>query len=327
MKTYCNPVWPAEFADPFILRVEDQYYAYGTAPAGADARPFPVLQSSDLTDWRPLGGALDPLQNPPANNYWAPEVAHHGGRFYLYYSASTTASDADQRLRVAIAEAPQGPFIDSGKLLIERLGFTIDASPFRDPADGRWYLFFATDYLADPPFGTGLGVVELAKDMLTVAGEPKIVLRASANWQIYESNRNYKGRVWPAWYCIEGPHVTYHEGRYYCFYSGGAWHGTQYGVGFATADHPLGPWLGDDAERGPTVLQGIPNRVIGPGHNSLITGPDGKTLFMVYHAWDSARTARRMCIDPIHWTPTGPRVAGPTTDPQPLSPPDPSARS
>ena len=32
----------------------------------------------------------------------------------------------------------------------------------------------------------------------------------------------------------------------------------------------------------------------------------------VYHAWDAAHSARRMCIDPLIWTETGPRCDGPS---------------
>jgi len=60
------------------------------------------------------------------------------------------------------------------------------------------------------------------------------------------------------------------------------------------------------------VLKGIPGKIVGPGHNSVTIAPDGQTLMMVYHAWDPAHTARRMCIDPIQWTPEGPRVEGPS---------------
>jgi beta-xylosidase len=312
--TYRNPVYPGEFADPFVLRTRGAYYAYGTAPAGADARPFPVLRSSDLARWEPLGGALVPLDNPSARSYWAPEVAERDGRYYLYYSASTSDSDEHHRLRVATADDPAGPFADGGGLVVPSLGFTIDASPFRDPKTGQWYLYFATDYEADEPHGTGLAVVRLADDMRSAASEPVPVVRAQADWQIYERDRNYKGRVWPKWHCVEGPSVLEHDGRYYCLYSGGAWHGDAYGVGFALADHPLGPWRDEFAVHGASVLRGVAGKVIGPGHNSTVIGPDGRTLFMVYHAWDVAKTARRMFIDPIEWTPQGPKVMGPTTD-------------
>ena len=85
------------------------------------------------------------------------------------------------------------------------------------------------------------------------------------------------------------------------------------------ADHVLGPYR--EAEpSGPQVLRGVPGHVLGPGHNSVVLGPDGRTQFIVYHAWDPGRTARRMCIDPLVWTPDGPRCAGPTWTPQVISP-------
>jgi beta-xylosidase len=322
MKTYINPVWPGYFADPFVLRVGAEYWAYGTGQGGpgGDGREIPVLYSKDLVNWESKGSALVPPEHLIGGAFWAPEVAAKDGSFYLYYSAEARGSDAFQRLRVAVAKHPAGPFVDSGKLLLPDAGFSIDASPFKDPKDGKWYLFFATDYVDDSPTGTGLAVVPLAEDLVSAAGAPSMVIRASCDWQIYERNRNYKGQIWPAWNCVEGPFVVFHDNKYYCFYSGGAWHTENYGLGFAVADHPLGPWKDDAAVRGPTVLKGIPGKVIGPGHNSVVLGPDNKTLFCVYHAWDPARTLRRMCIDPIIWTSNGPKCDGPSYESRPLAP-------
>jgi arabinan endo-1,5-alpha-L-arabinosidase len=308
---YRNPVWPDYFADPFVLRTGDEYYAYGTGPSGPDERSFPVLRSKDLAKWEFLGGALEPLTNPPACAYWAPEAAERDGNFYLYYSASTTGSDQDQRLRVAVSAHPAGPFRDIGRELLPDIGFSIDPSPFRDPKDGKNYLFYASDHVGDDPTGTGLSVIQLGDDMISTVDEPRVVVRASADWHIYERDRDYKGKKWPAWYCLEGPCCLEHEGKYYCLYSGGCWRGADYGVGFAVADHPLGPWKDTTAEKGPSVLRGIPGQVLGPGHNSVVRGP-GDSLFIVYHAWDLAATARRMCIDPLLFMPEGPVAAGPT---------------
>jgi arabinan endo-1,5-alpha-L-arabinosidase len=316
--TYTNPVWPQYFADPFVLRVEGTYWAYGTAPADEAGREFPVLRSQNLAQWEYVAHALQPSPAARGHNHWAPEVAEKDGRFYLYYSAAPRDDDQHHRLRVAIADAPQGPFTDVGESLMPEIGFSIDASPFRDPRTGRWYLFFATDYTEDAPYGTGLGMVPLADDLIHVVGQPQPVVRASCPWQIYERNRNYKGKVWEAWNCVEGPFVLFHNDRYYCLYSGGAWHSENYGVGFAVADNPMGPWIDEMAQRGPTVLKGAPPKVIGPGHNSVVLGPDNRTLFCVYHAWDDSRTARRMCIDPLIWTPDGPKVDGPSTEPRTL---------
>ncbi|HTW94072.1 MAG TPA: glycoside hydrolase family 43 protein [Tepidisphaeraceae bacterium] len=315
--SYQNPVWPGYFADPFVFRVGNEYYAYGTGPADAEGKEFPILRSVDLVHWESLGGALIRLAHSNANNYWAPEAIERDGRFLLYYSASTSRSDEDQRLRLAIADSPRGPYRDSGKLLLPETGFSIDANPFVDPRDNKAYLFFGMDFESDEPYGTGISVVRLSDDMTEAVGEIKSIIRASAPWQVYERQRQYKGRLWAEWNCVEGPFVIFHDGRYYCFYSGGAWYGSEYGVGFAEADHPMGPWR-NGGVKGPSVLRAIAGKVIAPGHCSVVAGPNSRRLYMVYHAWDAEHTSRRMCIDPIEWTDAGPRIAGPSTEPRPL---------
>ncbi len=329
--TYTNPVYPHYFADPFVLRRETaegvRYYAYGTGNGAAtepDGRWFAILTSTDLTRWDYVGGALEPLRDPERVAYWAPEVAERDGMYFLYYSAADSSGDQDHHLRVAVAGDPAGPFIDQGVRLAPQIGFSIDASPFRDPATGQWYLYFARDFF-DARVGTGLCVAPLRDDMLALADEPRVVLRPQHDWQIYERNRHHYGRTWDAWHTVEGPFVVEHGGRYYCLYSGGSWQSPEYGVGFAVADHPLGPFRDDWNAHGPAVLRGIPGKVLGPGHNSVTLGPDGRTHYAVYHAWDAAQTGRRMCIDPLVWTADGPRCEGPTLEPQPAPAPAPAA--
>jgi GH43 family beta-xylosidase len=238
-------------------------------------------------------------------------VAERDGIFFMYYAA-------DGRLRVATASHAAGPFRDAGRDLFPDEPFTIDAHPFRDPRDGQWYLFFAKDFF-DERVGTGTAVVPLADDMLTPTAPSRVVVRASSDWQIYERNRTWYDRVWPAWHTVEGPCVIAHAGRYFCLYSGGCWQGADYGVSFAVAEHPLGPYRDEWSGHGPAVLRGIPGKVLGPGHNSVVLAPDGCTPLIVYHAWDAARAARRMCIDALVWTRDGlPRCAGPTVGPQTL---------
>lgn len=312
--TYTNPVWPDYFADPFVLRWQGYYYAYGTGGPEASGgtpggRVFPVLRSRNLADWEPMACALEVEGgHPPA--FWAPEVAERNGRFYLFFSTGG-AEGAGQRLRVATADTPLGPFRDSGRLLLPDEPFSIDASPFRDPADGRWYLFFAKDFL-DGRVGTGVAVAPLADDMGSITAAPRTAIRATADWQIYQRGRRWSGRVWDAWHTVEGPSVVVHEGRYYCFYSGGRWSSSGYGVGFGVADNAMGPYVDPHAQDGPSVLRSRVGFAVGPGHNSVILAPDGETVFAVYHAWDRARTARRMFIDPILWSAEGPRVVGPS---------------
>lgn len=319
--TYQNPVWPGYFADPFVLRAGDDYYAYGTAetlevaPNGG-TQAFKILRSRDLVRWEPAGAALRLAPAESERAYWAPEVAAADSRYFLYYSSAPAGRDELHRLHVAVADTPTGPFRPSGLVLPDSEGFSIDAHPFRDPRDGRWYLFFAKDYFEERA-GTGLAVVPLRADLCRAAGTVTPVLRANADWQIYERNRVLYDRSWTAWHTVEGPCVVAHDGRYYCFYSGGNWQTHDYGVSYAVADHPLGPWQ-HAPEAGPLVLRQRAGEVLGPGHNSYVVAPDGKTELLVYHAWDPARRARRMCLDRLVWTKDGPRCSGPTTTPQSL---------
>jgi arabinan endo-1,5-alpha-L-arabinosidase len=320
-----NPVYSGYFADPAVMRTQaGVYYAYGTGHGPqSDGRHFPILRSTDLSRWEYVGGALPPL--PPENGhpftaYWEPEVAQKDGMFYLYYSAATGGLDETHRLRVATAPAAEGPFQDAGRIALPgefANVFCIDPHPFRDPKTGRWYLFFATDFFTGR-VGTGTAVVPLEDDLRTPAGPGKIVLRASADWQIYERNRHHYGQSWQAWHTVEGPFVWHHAGYYYCFYSGGNWQTHAYGVSFGVAEHPLGPYHDDWSQHGPAVLRGIEGQVVGPGHNSVVATPDARSDLIVYHAWDKSRTARRMFIDELLWeedTATGPprpRCNGPT---------------
>lgn len=300
---YSNPVWEGYLADPQVIKVDDGYYAYGTGEA-FEGRQFPVLHSTDFVHWKHIGNALETVAAPKMKDYWAPEVAEKDGRYYLYYAG-------DGKMRVAVGDRPAGPFKDAGKLLFPDEPFSIDGHPFKDPRSGKWYLFFAKDFL-DGRVGTALAVVELGEDMVSTVGPVKTVLRAVGDWQIYQRDRKMYGRVFDAWHTVEGPTVVYRDNRYYCFYSGGNWQTPGYGVGFATSDSVMGPYRDTADLDGATVLKSIPGKLIGPGHNGAILGPDGVTWFIVYHSWNAERTKRQMCMDPIEWTAGGPKAYQPS---------------
>lgn len=320
---YSNPVYPGYFADPFVWQHEGRWYAVGTGAAesgngAAGERVIPVLVSDDFVSWRQLESALVRPAHALGHSFWAPEVAFHAGKFYLYYSVGH--EDKGHQLRVAVSGRPEGPYHDTGRALVDPAAcpFAIDPHPFRDD-DGAWYLFYARDFLDasdEARAGTALMVDRLV-GMDRIAGDPRVVLRARFDWQRFQKDRPMYGQVFD-WHTLEGPCVRKHDGKYYCFYSGGRWETDSYGVDYGVADDVLGPYSHPAECASPRVLRTVPNRVLGPGHNSIVLGPDGKTEFVVYHAWDAARTARRMCIDRLDWTAAGPRCAGPTFEPQSL---------
>lgn len=298
-----NPVWDGYLADPQVLKLGSEYYAYGTGQE-YKGRQFPVLHSKDFVNWTFLGNALETVPNPKMTDYWAPEVVEKNGKFYLYYAG-------DGKMRVSVADNPAGPFKDSGKLLFPDEPFSIDGHPFHDPKNGKWYLFFAKDFL-DQRVGTALAVTPLSDDMLSVTAKPTTVLRAIADWQVYERNRTMYGRVIDAWHTVEGPYVIFKDNHYYCFYSGGNWQTPGYGVGCAISDTVTGPYNDDNDREGATVIKTIPGKLIGPGHNGVVLAPDNQTYFIVYHSWNQERTKRQMCLDPIVWTKQGPRTFEPS---------------
>jgi len=309
---YRNPVYDGYFADPFVLACDGRYIAYGTG-AIIDGLVFETLVSSDLVHWERMGGALQPADPALGDTFWAPEVVRADDRFWMYYSVGT--QDGPHQLRVASAANALGPFVDEGVNLSADERFAIDPHPFRD-TDGTWYLFFARDVLAGPRVGTQLAVDGLTT-MSSVSGHSQTVLAATADWQLFEADRSmYGGRY--DWHTLEGPTVRAHDGGYYLFYSGGSWQGPGYAVGWAYADHPLGPWREPPDAEG-RLLATVPGQVFGPGHNSVLTSPGGLDV-LIYHAWDAAGTKRRMCIDPLTWGPGGPSTMGPSWQSRRLDP-------
>ncbi len=310
---YTNPVYPRDFPDPFVLRHGGIYYAYGTGISD-DNRRFPILSSRNLVDWEPHGGALDPLAHPGLEEYWAPEVAYREGRFYMYYATGQT-ENPDHHMRLAVADHPIGPWQDAGVDLTPHEIFAIDGHPFQDPADGQWYLFYARDELEPPFAGTGI-VVDRLVAMDRLEGKPRPVLRPYAEWQVFELQRAVKQGL--DWYTIEGPFVLRVENRYVCFYSGGRYENPNYGVGYAHADHPLGPWVDDSNRDAPLILRTIPEHVLGPGHNSVVLGPDLVSQYIVYHGWDLEGTGRYPRIDPLRWEGWRPVCEGASSDARPV---------
>jgi GH43 family beta-xylosidase len=311
--TYQNPVYPHSSPDPFVLKYCGEYWCYSSG-LQPDGRCFGVLHSPDLVHWTRVGSAMDQLpEGHPL--YWAPEVVYWNGVFYLYYS---TGDEEYMHLRVATASHPAGPFIDRGIRLTDEK-FAIDAHVFLD-SDGTRYMFYATDFLDHERIGTGT-VFDRMLDPFTLAHRPQPVTRARYDWQIFDPHREWKGGV--CWHTIEGPFVLKHNGRYYQMFSGGNYQNDTYGVGYGVTGslQTQEEWQQCcDGVKTPPVLRTVPERgVIGPGHNSVVRGPDNRTLYCVYHRWQLETSERVMAIDPLGWEDGRLVVYGPTNTPQTIN--------
>jgi len=87
----------------------------------------------------------------------------------------------------------------------------------------------------------------------------------------------------------------YVHGRavYYLTYSANNFATPQYGVGYATASSPLGPWR---KYAGNPILSQAAG-MYSTGHGSIIASPDGRELYYVHHARPTPDTYRRLYTD------------------------------
>jgi len=323
--TYQNPVLDSDFPDPAVLRAPDGYY-YAYATQGQhDGRQHNIqaARSRDLVNWERLADVLPvkPAWASRTQDFWAPHVSAHDGRYYLYYSAKPDAALTDTSrglcLAVATASRPEGPFTDIGRPLQCGESFVnIDPFAYDDPQTGRRLLYW----------GSGFGpikVQELGPDRISFApGSRPIDLVPVVRTQ---DPSDYQRLVEGAWIVRRG-------GYYYLFYSGDNCCGpnAHYAVMVARSRSATGPFQTlEDATGAPSSVilerRGI---WMAPGHNSVIEDGRGQH-WMLYHAVDSRRprsrptddinTRRVMLIDRIVWRDGWPRVEGngPSTGPVP----------
>ena len=137
--TYTNPVLYADYSDPDVVRVDDDYYlvasSFNCVPG------LPILHSRDLVNWELIGHALE--KQPPFDVFdkvqhgggvWAPCIRYHNNEFYIYYP------DPDFGVYMVKATNPAGPW--SEPLLVQPGKGLIDPSPLWD-TDGKAYLVYA----------------------------------------------------------------------------------------------------------------------------------------------------------------------------------------
>jgi beta-xylosidase len=301
--TYTNPV-AENLPDPYVLRHDGMYYAYGTNAPGEGYR---VLSSPDLVHWTDRGFAYHKTeQSFGKRHFWAPSVIEHKGKFYLFFSSHGPLGNGKEshRICLAVADSPLGPFKDLKSPLLDLGKATIDAHPFVD-TDGKAYLYYALDISENGK--SELYVVPLSEDLTQVTGKPVFCTRPDADWEGTEWN--------------EAPYVFKWQDTYILMYSARGFFDPLYALGFATAKSPLGPWK--KSPDNPILRK--TERVSGPGHNSVIASPDGKELFCAYHTHKKLEGGheRDLCIDRmvINKDERGEvhiKILGPTRDPQPM---------
>lgn len=288
-----NPVLEGYYADPEVLysNKTGKYYIYPTSDGfdGWSGNYFKTFSSDNLTDWKDEGIIVDLRKDVSwANrNAWAPCIVEKkikGKYQYFYYFT------AAQKVGVAVADHPTGPFKDSGKPLIStrpegiKDGQEIDPDVFTDPKTNKSYLYWGNMYM---------GAAELNPDMVSIKkGSTKVI-------KVDETYR-------------EGTYVIYRNGKYYFLWSEDDTRSPNYKVRYGISKSPLGPI---EIPANNIVIQGIPSQgIYATGHNSIVQVPNKDEWYIVYHRFsyptgikmgDAGGFHREVCIDKLEFNQDG----------------------
>ena len=267
--TYTNPVIFADYSDPDVVRVGDDFYlvssSFNCVPA------LPILHSKDLVNWTIVGhvfdrfpyGQFDLPQH--GNGVWAPSIRYHQGLFYVYYG------DPDYGIFMARARNPAGPW--SALVCVQKAKGWIDPCPFWD-GDGKAYLVHAW---AKSRAGVNsmLTINRMSADGTKVLDEGKLVI----------DGRNGKCPT------LEGPKMYKRSGYYYLLApAGGVPHGYQLAF---RARNIYGPY------EARTVMDQGDTEINGPHQGGWVELKSGENWFV--HFQDREAYGRVVHLQPVKW--------------------------
>jgi len=288
-----NAAIPGYYADPDILYAEKtgKFYIYPTSDGynNWSGKYFKTFSSADLVNWKDEGVILDLPKDVSwaKKNAWAPciiEKKINGTYKYFYYFT------AGQKIGVATSSDPAGPFVDSGKPLIDKFpegvhgGQQIDPDVFSDPKSGKNYFYWGNGYMAG---------AELNDDMISLK---------PGTTRILTPKDRYK----------EGTYVAFRKGVYYFMWSENDTRSPNYTVHYGTSDSPLGAIT---VPKNNVVIAKNPKAgIYGTGHHSVIQLPGTDEWYIVYHRFnypggiamgEAAGYNRELCIDRLEFNEDG----------------------
>lgn len=266
--TYCNPILYADYSDPDVVRVGDDFYL--TASSFNCTPGLPILHSKDLVNWTFIGHALKNLPHPryetvqPGCGVWAPAIRFHAEKFWIFFPTP------DEGIYVVTATHPAGPW--SEPHLVQAGKGLIDPCPLWDD-DGRAYLVHA---YAGSRAGIKhrLRVCPMAPDGSKLLGEGEIVF--------------HQPEKHPT---LEGPKFLKRDGWYYILAPAG---GVE--TGWQTvlrSKNIFGPY-----EDRIVLAQGGTD-INGPHQGALVDAPDGRWWFV--HFQDDGVYGRIVHLQPVEW--------------------------
>lgn len=277
---YQNPVIDADYSDPDVVRVGDDYYM--TASSFCDIPGLPILHSKDLVNWTLIGHAIAEMpeyaQSAPdpshGNAVWAPAIRYHNGEFYIYYG------DPDLGIFMTKTKDPAGPW--EPLVWVHKAKGIIDTCPFWDE-DGKAYI--AHGYAGSRATNKSIiGMIEMTPDGTKTIGQDRIIYDGHVDNPTIEGAKMYKR---DGWYWIFSP-------------SGGV------ATGWQEVMRSKSPW-GPYEER--NVMEQGSTDINGPHQGAWIDTPDGKEDWFI-HFQDKGPYGRVVLLEPMKWNEDGFPVIG-----------------
>lgn len=267
---YKNPVLDADYSDPDVCRVGDDYYM--TSSSFACIPALQILHSKDMVNWRIIGTAIERLlpeerfsQMQHGNGVWAPSIRYHQGEFYIYYG------DPDTGIYMVKSKDPAGKW--DNPVLVKAAKGIIDTCPLWDE-DGNTYIVHG---YAGSRAGLKsiLGLIRMTPDGTRAIGESRII---------------FDGHIGNA--TIEGPKFYKRDGWYYIFAPAGG-----VPTGWQTVLRSKNIW--GPYEWKIVMAQGNTN-INGPHQGAWVDTPDGKEDWF-FHFQDKEAYGRVVHLQPMKW--------------------------
>ena len=281
--TFENPAFAGDYPDPSVIRVGTNYWAVATSSEWAPE--FPIFVSTDLVNWKIVGAVFQKRPSWSVGNYWAPEIVHDRGKYFIYYVGRK--SGGPLCVAVATSNRPDGPYQDHGPMVCQDAG-SIDAVAVNDERGVRYMLWKEDGNSRQQP--TPIWAQRLSEDGTKLVGEPKELIRNDAPWEAQ---------------LVEGPFVVRRGDWFYMFYSGNACctRECNYALGVARSRSLLGPW---EKYKDNPILKGNETWKC-PGHGTIVDDQRGRTFlfYHAYHAKHSVYVGREALLDEVTWNADG----------------------
>jgi arabinan endo-1,5-alpha-L-arabinosidase len=307
--------------DPVMIRQDGTYYLFHTG------KGVSVWSSTDRKEWKqepPVFSAAPAWATTVVpdfrNHIWAPDIYHHNGTYYLYYSVSAfgrnTSAIGVATNRTLKRSDPNFHWQDHGIVVRSVPGRdlwnAIDPNVVHD-GEGKPWLSFGS-------FWNGIKLVRLADNLIAPA-QPEEWYTIAARSRAWTVNDRAAGDGTNA---IEAPFIFRKDSLYYLFVS---WDvccrgmASTYKVVVGRSNRISGPYVDKDGKDmrlggGSLVVAGNAGWG-GVGHNAVYTF-DGID-YMVFHGYDLADNGRsKLWIRPVRWENGWPSVS--LSDPAGRSP-------